>query len=300
MRRLLEQDFLFPAIVLCFSLVLSQGCTRTVLQTYPASSDEIATVKEAFARFRQFGREQCSCCLDAEVDVTVSISGWISDHTGKFSGYLQAMQPGYMKFVAINPLGQPLYIFTTDGRIFTGLNVHTEKAYLGSVQSQTYMKFAPLGFEPEFSYYWLTGRLPPGDTRIVAVTRNREPGKFWLRIHRVPATTDSMILFDPANLLILRHVMLDERGERLVDIRYDDYQSMAAAADIYGNVAPANLAAGNGAATSCKVPATISIASREDAGEIGLRLYAFLKEPHLAAEDFAVHIPENFEQLLVK
>ena len=135
MRRFLRCGLQYHIFLLVVSFLFIQGCARSVLQTYPAGELERVEVSAAFAKYQEIYREKCMCCLDAEADAAVSISGWFSDHTGKLSGYLQAMQPGYIKFVAINPLGQPLFILVTNGIFFKSLNVLESKAYMGSVHS---------------------------------------------------------------------------------------------------------------------------------------------------------------------
>jgi hypothetical protein len=299
-RRFSRHGLPYPTILLCVSLVFIQGCAGTVLQTYPASALEIEAVLAAFTRYQKISEEVCTCCLDAEADAALSVSGWFSDHTGKLSGYLQAMKPGYLKFVALNPLGQPLFIFVTDGDIFKSINVLEEKAYLGSVHSNAYRKFAPPGFDSQFSYYWLTGMLQPGDMEIFSVLRDREQGKFWLQIRYANASYSSMVLFDIEELLIQRHVLRDEQGEHLVDIHYADHQMLSGKA---GRNTEKELIINPGldaVKLLCRIPARITASTNGDAEKIEVKLYGFLDDARLSAEDFILDIPDNIEQILVK
>ena len=132
MRRFLSCTLLHPLFFLSVLFFFLQGCARPVLQTYPASEQEAQLAASAFTRYQKIYQDECACCLDAEADATVSVSGWFSNHTGKLSGYLQVLEPGYIKFVALNPLGQPILILLTNGRIFKSLNVLEGKAYMGS------------------------------------------------------------------------------------------------------------------------------------------------------------------------
>ena len=132
MRRFVRPVFL-PLILLIVSpLLFLQGCARPVLQTYPVAEPESRETLAAFAKHQQLYLDQCGCCLDAEAEATVSMSIWFSNHSGKFSGYLQAMEPGYIKFFVLNPFGQPVYILATDGTMFKSLNVLESKAYLAN------------------------------------------------------------------------------------------------------------------------------------------------------------------------
>jgi len=287
-RRFLRCGLQYHIFLLVVSFLFIQGCARSVLQTYPAGELERVEVSAAFAKYQEVYREKCMCCLDAEADAAVSISGWFSDHTGKLSGYLQAMQPGYIKFVAINPLGQPLFILVTNGKFFKSLNVLESKAYMGSVHSDAFRKFIPSGFDPEFSYYWLTGRLQPGDKEIAAVMRGEEQKRYWLQIRYADSSTDSMVLFDPEELIILRHIIRDEKGGHLVDIIYADHQ-----------LKPGNEMQPAGGKI-CRVPAMISVSSHSGAEKIELKLAAFLADAEFSEEDFQLDIPDNFKQFLVK
>ncbi len=281
-----------PSIVLLsVSLVFIQGCARPILQTYPASRHDIELATEAFLRHQKLHAEVCSCCLDAEADTALSVSGWFRDHTGKLSGYLQAMEPGYIKFVALNPLGQPLFILVTNGKTFKSLNVIEAKAYMGSVHSETFKRFTPFGFEPEYSYYWLTGRLPPGDMQIKKVMRDRQQQKFWLQINHSDSSMDSMVLFDPESMVIMRHVLRDERGDHLLDIHYSDYLQFAENLSSPVSEVDREL---------CRIPAGITVSSKGGSEKIELKLHSFFSEANFSAADFQQDIPDNFEQLIVK
>ena len=276
MRRYQHHYLRYLITLFTLILVLIQGCARTALQTYPASEQQIAKTLEAFERYREISTAACGCCLDAEADAALSVSGWFSDHTEKVSGFLQAMKPGYLKFIVINPLGQPLFIFLTNGSKFTSLNVLEEKAFSGSVHSETYRKFAPPGFEPEFSYYWLTGRLRPGEIQVQAVMYDREQEKFWLQINHANARTESM------------------------DILYDDHQLLAGNKNMGAGSVPASIEASVTGQEPCRIPARITVSSSADTGRIELRLHSFLHEVRFSGNDFHTEIPDSFEQLHVK
>ena len=300
MRRYQRHYLRHLIILFSLSQIFIQGCARPALQTYPASGQQIAKTLEAFDRYQEISAAACNCCLDAEADAALSVSGWFSDHTEKVSGFLQAMKPGYLKFIVINPLGQPLFIFLTNGSMFTSLNVLEEKAYSGSVHSETYKKFAPPGFEPEFSYYWLTGRLRPGEIKVQAVKSDREQEKFWLQINHANVSTESMVLFDPVDLVILRHVLRDQQGKHLMDILYAEHQVLPGKESKYAGSVAASIGASDTGIEPCRIPAHITVSSNTDAGRIELRLHSFLAEVRFSGDDFHIEVPDNFEKLLVK
>ena len=300
MRRFSICALLHLLFLLVVSLLFLQGCTRQVLQTYPASEQDIQLATSAFTRYKQIYQDDCVCCLDAEVDVAVSVSGWFSNHTGKLSGYLQAMDPGYIKFAALNPLGQPIFILLTNGNTFKSLNVSEGRAYSGSVNSETFKKFAPAGFDPDYSYYWLTGRLPPENIEILEVRRDKEQNGYWLQVRYGQSGVDNMILFDPEEFVILRHIIFSDRDDLLLDLVYEDYKP--------GYVGDKPLADSDqemsGSTESieviCKIPTELSITSSLDAEKkIDLKLFSFLPDAEFSPDDFEIEIPDSFEQLIV-
>lgn len=295
MRRPVNYSLPYLIFLVSAALLLVQGCARPLLQTHPASEQETRFVVAAFTEFQNVLQVQCECCLDAEVDAEVSVSGWFSNHAGKLTGYLQAMEPGYIKFVALNPLGQPILILVTDGENFKSLNVLESKAYTGLVNSETFNRYAPHGFEPEFSYYWLTGRLSPGENAILSVSRDTTSEAYWLHIRHQQPVLDSMVLFDPQKSVILRHVILNDRGDPLVDLLYENHKS------INGRGRQAT-GIGTGAGEKiCLVPTGITLTSNSGTEKkIGLKLYSFIPDAEFFPDDFDVEIPENLEQLIVK
>ena len=300
MRRFSSGALLHLLFLLSVSLLLLQGCARPVLQTYPASEQEAQLTASAFTRYQKIYQDECACCLDAEADATVSVSGWFSNHTGKLSGYLQAMEPGYIKFVALNPLGQPIFIFLTNGKFFKGLNILEGRAYMGSVNSEIFKKFAPPGFDPGFTYYWLTGKLPPGDIEILKVRRDKEHNGYWLQVRHEQSGIDRMILFDPEEFVILRHIIMSDRGDHVVDLLYEGYQpgyvrEKQLAAKDQGMIGSSDLKE-----KLCKIPTKIRVSSNSGAEKrIDLKLFSFIPGTEFSPDDFELEIPDNLEQLIV-
>jgi hypothetical protein len=248
------------------------------MQTYPASEEDIRFVASAFMKYRQDFQDRCRCCLDAEVDATLSVSGWFSNHTDKLSGYLQARESGNIKFVALNPLGQPVLILMTNGKVFKSLNIFQGKAYVGSTDSETFRKFVPPGIHPELAYYWLTGGIPLQDMEIKEIGRDRDDNGYWLQIQYKESELNSLILFDPVNLVVLRHIFINNNGDHLVDLEYGEYPSEKPDMEF------------------CRFPREIRISSTSGTNkEMTLKLYAIIPDAEFSAEDLDIEIPENFE-----
>ena len=287
-------------IIFAVLLLLLQGCARPILQTLPASEDEIQFAASAFTSYKIL-QDECACCLDAEVDAALSVSGWFSNnHTRKLSGYLQAMEPGYIKFVALNPLGQPFLILLTNGKIFKSVNVLEGKAYLGSVNSETFKKFVPPGFDPGFSYYWLTGRLVPGDVEILKVRGDRKQNGYWLQIRYEQSGTESMILFNPEESVVLRQIVMSASGDYLVDLVYGEYQARHMKEKGVGDRASEITGSTDSREELCKIPTKLSVSSSVGAEKkIDLELFSIIPDAEFSPDDFVLEIPDNIELLIV-
>lgn len=301
MRGFSSRTLLDPLFLLAVSLLTLQGCGRPVLQTYPVGEQETHLAVTAFARYQKIYQEGCACCLDAEVDVSASVSaGWFSNHSGKISGYLQAMEPGYFKFAALNPLGQPIFIFLTNGKFFQALNVIEGKAYIGQVDSEAFKKYAPSGFNLEFSYYWITGRLPPGEIEILKVSRDKVQDGYWLHVRYEKSGNESLIFFDPHELVVKRHIIINEKGHDEVNVVYEDYQPGFVKKKQVEEDGAEKIGSVDSKQTLCKMPTKISIVSYSGSEKkLDLKLFSFIPDAEFSQDDFQLEIPDNLEKLMV-
>lgn len=254
-------------MVFCGMLWLAAGCTSH-LRVVDVTGDERTRVAAAFeqARLRQ---EACHCCLDAAVSVT--LKGLL--HSGTVSGYLQAMSPAFLKFVGLNPLGQPLMILVSDGKRFQYLAVEQGKGYGGNVQAETFVKYAPPGFRPHQSFYWLSGRLPPAKVVVEAVGRALDGQWYWLTV-RVDGE-HHRLLFDPEGGVIRRHQLLDGSGNDVFEVSYENLR--------------------NAGENGCLLPERITVTTSQHRGTLVVNLSDWLDDAVLSENDFAFALPPGFE-----
>jgi hypothetical protein len=202
---------------LVFFLFLANGCA-----TLPATvSLDAAVRQEATVDFLQVvaSQQQCNCCLD--VQVMASVKSMLQN--GSLQGFLQAMSPSYLKFVGLNPLGQPLVILSADGERFRYVVVSEAKGYEGAVTSRKFKDYAPGGFEPEHAFFWLAGRLAPEEMEIFGVARDAAGQGLWFELAYNDDKLRRHVLFDPKARVILRHIVVDEDHHTLMDVRYLKY-----------------------------------------------------------------------------
>jgi len=214
--------------------------------------------------------QQCESGVDAEITVTLNSKFY----TGTMNGYLQAMAPASVKLVAINPLGQPLLVVVSDGEHFHYVSFVESIHYDGSVDSETFRRFVPSGFELGSSFYSLTGKLFPGEIRILSTSNDQAGRGVWLELDHIKESTHSLVLFDQKRQLILQYLRLMENGE--VSLKID-----------YGDFSPG----------SCSLPGLLTISSIDHSGELVIRLKDWHADSSFTPADFELQLPPGFERV---
>ncbi len=255
---------------LLFLLIMLGGCA-SLPETVEISPEKTSDVVSSFkAMIREQGR--CPSCIDAQA--AVEFKSFF--HKGMINGYLQAMAPSFLKFVGVNPLGQPLVVLVTDGEFFHYLSVPEATGYQGDVYGETFRKYAPDGFQPGFTFYRLTGRLWPGVFKIMTVSRDEETQDYWLRLRAGENGAESLILFDPQARVIRQYLLIDQQDEIIMNIYYDNYT-----------------------APPCSLPGRIEIKSLVHNSSMQIKLTDRLLDINLGTEEFSCRLPAGFKRIMV-
>lgn len=261
-------------------LLFLSGCAKLPCSVAVSVEERLAaesSFKEMLAAHRECGR-----CCDADVIVTLESPL----RYGTFSGYLEVMPPSYLKFVGLNPLGQPLVVLNTDGRNFQYVVVPEAMGYEGSVRAKAFENYSPEGFMPEVSYYFLTGRLWPEPPPISDVGKDPDTMGYWITFISDNGSKQSLVLFEPHEKYLLRHLVLDRNGSILMDIQYGDYQLTDPKAKDGGR--------------TCRLPGTITLTSGSHNGVLKLSLRDWATDVSFCEKDFWVEIPAGFKRVIVK
>ena len=217
-------------------------------------------------------QKDCQCCFDGAVKSRFENFFY----NGSVSGYLQAMSPSFLKFMALSPLGQPVIVLTSDGETFHYVDVVKQTEYSGSVRGETFQKYAPAGFSPEFTFYWLTGKLRPGNVNLVLTSREANGSRYWLELYYDDGRK-SMVLFDAAHLHIYQHIVYNADQEVILEILYDDYDQ-----------------------GECGVPHSVMVTSLTLNTALHLKFNALVDKVVLSRSDFSYMVPDGFQQEVVK
>jgi len=278
----MNRGCLFLFWLLAVLLLLNGGCA-TLPATRPLAQLQQQHVESLF-RETMTRQQDCPCCLDAQV--RLSVKSLVQN--GTISGFVQAKAPSFLKFTGLNPLGQPLMFLATDGTFFKYVSVPEAKGYEGLVTAAAFKKYAPQGFDPAHAFYWLAGRLAPGKLRIFSVAQDPEGQGVWLELAYAADISQGEglrrhVLFDPDQRVIRRHLVADADGRIMVDVWYDDYAQ-----------------ASEGGADNCRLPGLVRIHANNNGAIMELALGDWLPDASFSASDFRVDLPLGFQLVPVE
>ncbi len=251
-------------------LVFLSGCAG-LPGRLPHSGPESLLVRQSF---KEMVGQQRQCKNSVDADITITLDS--SLYSGTMSGYLQAKAPAFLKLVGINPFGQPLVVLVSDGENFSYALLSESLSYEGRVDSEAFRRFAPTGFDPATSFYPLTGKLAPGEVRILATSSDQEGRGAWLELESIQDNIHSLVLFEPERQLIRQYLQFNEDGKVALKIGYGDYS-----------------------AGPCSLPGLITITSSDHAGELLIRLRDWQTDTPFSAADFALELPPVFKRVKV-
>ena len=258
--------------LMCFLLA---GCAGFQLRTAVVSGPE---GRAATAALEKMSADLDNCrCFDAEVTVNLAVSGWGRDRAAFFSGYLQTMAPSYLKFIGVNPFGQPQLIVSLGNKRFSTVLVPEAKVFTGNVAGNTFAKYVPAGFNGRDLIALLTGRIGIDDATIRSIREGETAGTYWFELGRPGETGRAHLLFDPRAEAVMRYTVVDSNDRVLVDVSYTDYKD-------------------NGA---CRLPGKIHIESPTQHGRLDMVLSDILPCDELPAALFNQVPPPGFESIVV-
>lgn len=259
-----------PSAILlcCFLLIFEAGCARK-----PWKSDIGPDNSRAAEQvFRTMQKRDASClpCLDGDAVVTME------NHleTKALSGYIQCMLPDSVKFIASNPLGQPLFALTSDGARFQSLNTTARKYTAGSLESYALLHDIPPAFFSGSWGEWLTGRIDQGRQDSLSFQSDEESRGIWVSFTKKTggSETTTHLLIDTQKALLLARILEDAKGKILAEINYDEWQ------DVGG----------------CRQPGLIAMNQLAFGGQVSLKLSDIGTNELCRERDFVLPVPAGY------
>ena len=166
-------------------------------------------------------QRQRSNCIDSDVDIFFTST--VADRA--ISGYMQLLQPHSVKFVTSNPFGQPLFVFTGDGRNIQ--YVDTLQRYFGEgdpVQFARTFSLPQVAITGDWGN-WLTARMSER-MKILGIRDDMDNRGFWLETTldqgrgNTPTGRREQLLIDPAHKRILARTILLADGSTAARLVY--------------------------------------------------------------------------------
>ena len=182
------------------------------------AENETAPITRTFTEMQQRDAS-CSCCLDAKT--TLSWDGPGEDRA--IAGFLQLMLPTSLKFVVLNPLGQPLYALVSDGQEFQSINTTLKQHVIGKISALATKYQIPSALLSENWGYWLTGRLQEKGAMIETIRRDSSGRGVWITMQypEDAALARTHLLIQPETRQLLARVLVDHQGDTIATITYD-------------------------------------------------------------------------------
>jgi len=189
------------------------------------------------------------------------------------------MLPDSIKFIASNPLGQPLFAVTTDGLDFTTLNTSKRTAMSGRLASYALLHDIPPAFFSGSWGEWLTGRIDQGRQESLSFRADGEGRGTWVSFSTTLGgnETTTHLLIDIDQSLLLTRILEDGKGRILAEITYGEWEEVG----------------------GCRQPAQITMRQLAFGGEISLGLTDLQANETCRERDFVLPIPAGFTRRLL-
>ncbi len=256
----------------CFFLFFTiSGCANKQWRD-PIGENEDKSIRELLQN-EQEKRKVCSTSIDAELTTT-----WVSklSDDGFLKGYIQIFLPSSIKIVALNPLGQPLFAFATDGKKFQSIN-----AVKGVYKYGRLARFVEIYKVPDQILdgdwgQWLTGSINFGDEQLKELRHDVSSRGIWLTVEneKDKATLKEHLLYDPTQRLLLQRVILNQKENEVATIDYTGWQNQK----------------------TCRLPTNIQVSGVSFGTTINLEMQDFLTNQSFDNETFYLRLPEGYVQ----
>ncbi len=260
-----------PLLLFVTSLLLLQsGCMQKQWRDPLSEGEE----KSASLLLQSLVAQQNSCSPSVDEEINATWKSRISD--GGFNGYLQILEPDNLKLVAINPLGQPLFAFATNGRRFQAINVEGKLFKHGRVSTFVKKHSLPKNIFHDGWGRWLTGRIIQSEEEQQPFFQDKEFRGFWLlqKPQKSAHLASEYLLISPANGNLLERVGLDKDGNEIARIIYTSW--------IRTN--------------ECVLPASMEIQSHSYGTTINIDLKDINTKKNLTMKDVTLRTPQGFLQ----
>ena len=208
---------LFPLLAV---LALS-SCAKTPW-TALLEGEQKSVVETSYINFIA-SQDVCHPSWDAEVEIR-----WTSSvRNFSFSAYCRMLEPTYLKFIASNPLGQPLRVIATNGTTYRDIDTVKRSIVSGGLRSWAVRHDVPLNLVKGTWLDWIGGRASAAVGQIGEIRLDSQHRGAWLSMTGADSQAiKEHILFDWENEKIIERILLDDRGQPFATLAYLEWQEI--------------------------------------------------------------------------
>ncbi|PHR30552.1 MAG: hypothetical protein COA36_00675 [Desulfotalea sp.] len=208
---------IIPIVFLLTALFVS-GCAQKPWKTSLGENEYESTLQIA----EEMAAVNTKCNKGFQSDLTLEYANPFGKRT--FSGYFLYSPGTNYKFVASNPLGQPIVIIAGNKKRYQMINTLQAKYVTGGMTSFSLRYKLPIHFLKGRWDDWLTGKNSISTEYITDISTDRELRGIWITFEdNEGARNISHLLIDPERRTIIEHVLETRQKKPLATIRYSDY-----------------------------------------------------------------------------
>lgn len=195
------------------------------------------------------------------------------------AGYFQIISPSFIKLVVSNPFGQPILILTSDQKSFQLINTMRMVYTAGSLYSYGLQNDIPLTLLKGNWQDWIRGTISVKPSAITNVRGDAENRGSWVTVESEAEGNflRTHLLIDPEEGVLLSRIIEDDKGNRLSEFTYNDWESVG----------------------SCRQPYRIRVTGLEYHTEITIKLSDVLVAEKGAENKFLLTAPANYLQQII-
>ncbi len=245
--------------------------------TGPLEAEENIAIQEVVKRMQAKER---GCPQSFDADMKMFWKAPLEERA--VEGYLQLLAPSFLKLVISNPLGQPVFVFSGNGKTFQLLEPVRRKHIRGVVRSIALRNEIPLILAQGDWFAYLTGRLPGRQLDIIEILQDKTNETIWLQIS-TPAAKNKLVEgklylhLDSQHEKVLGYLFLDDKGNTLAEFSYAEKE---------------------GEKDHCTVQPRILVGGLPWGAEIRIELDNISNFDRIQKRDFTLPVPRGFSKQL--
>ncbi|MDD2463266.1 MAG: hypothetical protein PHI97_04660 [Desulfobulbus sp.] len=198
------------AAVLC--CLLLAGCAGKLPKTTPLAAGESQQALDTWSRFLHFPHPSA---VDADYRLRWNVLG----SKGGIDAVVQMKQPAMLRFSANDPLGRALILVVSDGNRFTFVDNRAAEVYQGKTDSKFWHSYMADSIQTTDLFAYLGGYVDPNQVTTVEPLLDEAGQGYWY-IWQDRRKLTHYVLLAGKQGQIQRHLLVDQSGNQVLDLRY--------------------------------------------------------------------------------